>query len=62
MKKSGITAENVADHVYRGVEKKEFMLITHKDARIQYHMKRLSPELFHTVMHQALKKIGMLES
>jgi len=62
MRKSGVTAEDVAEHVYRGVEKKEFLLITHKDARIQYHMKRLSPDLFHTVMHQALKKIGMLES
>ena len=59
MKRSGVTAQDVAEHIYKGVENKDFMLITHKDARLQYSMKRLSPDLFHLGMHQVLKKIGM---
>lgn len=59
MKRSGVTAEDVAEHIYKGIENKDFMLITHKDARIQYNLKRLSPDLFHLGMHQALKKMGM---
>lgn len=59
MRRSGVTAEDVADHIYKGIENKDFMLITHKDARIQYSMKRLSPDLFHMGMHQILKKMGM---
>lgn len=59
MKRSGVTAEDVADHIYRGVASREFMLITHKDARLQYQMKRLSPDLFHFGMHQILKKMNM---
>ncbi|MFV1872147.1 MAG: SDR family oxidoreductase [Oleiphilus sp.] len=59
MKRSGVTAEDVAAHIYKGIENRDFMLITHKDARIQYSLKRLSPDLFHLGMHQALKKMGM---
>lgn len=59
MKRSGITADDVAQHIYKGVEANDFMLITHKDARLQYHMKRLSPDLFHLGMHQILKKMNM---
>jgi len=61
MNSSGVTADDVAEHVYRGVEKKEFLLITHKDARMQYHMKRFAPDLFHSFMHKALEKMGMLQ-
>tara|TARA_R110001592_G_scaffold52511_14_gene160735 strand:- start:6673 stop:7497 length:825 start_codon:yes stop_codon:yes gene_type:complete len=60
MKRSGVTAEDVADHIYKGIENKDFMLITHKDARVQYSFKRLSPDLFHMGMHQILKKMGMV--
>ena len=60
MKRSGVTADDVAEHIYRGIEKRDFMLITHKDARLQYSIKRLSPDLFHTGMHQILKKMGMV--
>ena len=59
MQRSGVTAEDVAEHIYKGVEANDFMLITHKDARLQYHMKRLSPDLFHFGMHQILKKMNM---
>lgn len=59
MKRSGVTADNVAQHIYKGVEDRDFMLITHKDARLQYQMKRLSPDLFHFGMHQILKKMNM---
>lgn len=62
MNNSGVTAEDVADHVYRGVEKREFMLITHKDARVQYHMKRIAPDLFHSLTHKVMEKMGMLTS
>ena len=59
MKRSGVTAEDVAEHIYKGVAARDFMLITHKDARLQYQMKRLSPDLFHFGMHQILKKMNM---
>lgn len=59
MKRSGVTADDVAEHIFKGIENKEFMLITHKDARMQYISKRLSPDLFYLGMQQALKKMGM---
>lgn len=60
MQRSGVTAEDVAEHIYQGIKQRDFMLITHKDARIQYSLKRLSPDLFHTGMHQILKRMGMV--
>ena len=59
MRNSGVTADDVADHVYRGVDKQEFMLIAHKDARLQYNMKRLSPDLFHILTQKMLARVGM---
>ena len=46
MKNSGVRAEDVAKDIYVGIEKKQFMIISHKDSRIQYFLKRLFPNVF----------------
>jgi NAD(P)-dependent dehydrogenase (short-subunit alcohol dehydrogenase family) len=46
MEKSPITADDVARFIRRGVEKKEFMLVPHAEARRIQVLKRLAPDLF----------------
>jgi len=43
MQTSGVTAEDVANDIYKAVEKNTFMVISHKDSRRQYLIKRLFP-------------------
>ena len=50
MDKSALNADDVARYLRRGVEKKEFMLVPHTDARRLLWLKRLSPELFFTAV------------
>lgn len=46
MKNSGVTAQDVAQDIYRAVEKRRFMVITHKQSRMQYWIKRIAPQFF----------------
>lgn len=46
MKNSCVSAEDVAKDIYVGIQKKQFMIISHKDSRIQYFLKRLFPNVF----------------
>jgi NAD(P)-dependent dehydrogenase (short-subunit alcohol dehydrogenase family) len=46
MDKSPLGADDVARYLRRGVDKKEFMLVPHADARRLLWLKRVSPELF----------------
>ncbi len=43
MQTSGITADDVATDIYKAVEKNTFMVISHKESRRQYLIKRLFP-------------------
>lgn len=57
MERSSVTADDVADHIYQGVEQKKFILITHNDSRRQYHVKRLLPGFFHNSMGKAIERM-----
>jgi NAD(P)-dependent dehydrogenase (short-subunit alcohol dehydrogenase family) len=46
MKKSAISADDVALDIYRAVLRDRFLVISHAEARNHYRIKRLSPELF----------------
>lgn len=43
MQTSGVTADDVAQDIYKSVEKKKFMILSHKQSRRQYLYKRLFP-------------------
>lgn len=56
MHKSGVTAEDVARDILAGVQDERFMVITHKDARRAYLLKRWMPErFFRTMLKQSAK-------
>lgn len=46
MARSGVTAEDVADQIFDAVAKRRFLVLTHRDTRWQYRLKRLQPEWF----------------
>ena len=46
MDKSGVTAESVAAQIAEAVGKKRFLVLTHKDSRVQARIKRFLPEVF----------------
>ena len=46
MARSGVTADDVADQIFDAVAKRRFLVLTHRDTRWQYRLKRLQPELF----------------
>jgi short-subunit dehydrogenase len=52
MQTSGVTADDVATDIYNAVENNTFMVISHKQSRRQYIMKRLFPNF---VLKQKIK-------
>ena len=46
MKKSGVTAEEVARQTAQAVRRNTFLVLTHKDTRVQAALKRASPTAF----------------
>lgn len=44
MKNSGVTAEDVATDVFNAVRKNKFLILSHRDSRLQYLFKRLFPK------------------
>lgn len=46
MKTSGVTAQDVATDIYKAVENNQFMVISHKQSRRQFWIKRLFPKFF----------------
>ena len=50
-----VTAQDVADDIYDAVAKRRFMVITHKDARMQWRMKRMAPEFFYKMVRERVK-------
>ena len=57
MKKSGVTADDVAAQIARAVSKKEFLVLTHKDTRTQALAKRISPEYFFKMVQKTRKRL-----
>lgn len=55
MERMPVTASDVADDIYNAVMQRRFMVITHKDARLQWRMKRAAPELFYRMVRERMK-------
>ncbi|MFE8072420.1 SDR family oxidoreductase [Marinobacteraceae bacterium S3BR75-40.1] len=56
MKRSDITAEDVAQSVYDAVEKNEFWILPHVKERRMWYLKRYAPKAFDWLMHQESKR------
>ncbi|MDX1625608.1 MAG: SDR family NAD(P)-dependent oxidoreductase [Wenzhouxiangellaceae bacterium] len=57
MEKSGVTAEDVAETVFRAVENPRFLLLTHPETRWQYRLKRLFPGLYFRLLLRQMEKL-----
>src|SRR5690606_40557408 len=56
MKRSSITAEDVAEDVFRSVKDKEFWVLPHAKERRMWILKRHAPWAFDWLMHQETKR------
>lgn len=57
IKKSGVSADEIADKVFEGVESKKFMIVTHKEGRKAYRLKRfLSMERYLSIAKKRMAK------
>lgn len=56
MERSKVSAEDVADDIFRAVHEGRFMVITHDDARMQWRLKRAAPEFFYRMVRDKLKQ------
>jgi NADP-dependent 3-hydroxy acid dehydrogenase YdfG len=53
MEKSGVSAEDVAETVRRAIDRPRFLLLTHRDTRWLWRIKRWAPEMyFRSMMRQ----------
>lgn len=55
MARSGVTAENVADRIHDAVAARRFLVLTHRDTRWQYRLKRLQPDVFFRVVERVAR-------
>lgn len=56
MDKSGVTAEDVSETVFRAVKKPRFLLLTHADTRWLWRLKRWFPNVYFRVMMRGVRK------
>ena len=56
MENSGVSVEDVANQLAKAVENKQFMLLTHKDSRRYWRIKRWLPETYFKIMQKAISK------
>ena len=56
MEKASVTAQDVADDIFRAVLDDRFLVITHPDARQRYHLKRIAPEMYFRMARKATEK------
>ncbi len=57
MRRSSLDADDVADAVYRALEKDELFVFAHNEARLAYHFKRLMPGVFYWSTERAAQKM-----
>ncbi|MGB7755110.1 MAG: SDR family oxidoreductase [Salinisphaera sp.] len=57
MARSGVTAEDVADQIFEAVAKRRFLVLTHRDTRWQYRLKRLQPQLFFRAVEKTARSM-----
>lgn len=56
MDRSGVSAEDVSEVVFRAVEKPRFLLLTHSDTRWAWRLKRWFPGLYFRLMMRGVRK------
>ncbi|HBC36757.1 MAG TPA: short chain dehydrogenase [Marinobacter adhaerens] len=56
MKRSTVTAEDVAEDIFRSVENKSFWVLPHAKERRMWMLKRHAPKAFDWLMHQESKR------
>lgn len=56
MHHSGVTADDVAGDIFKAVEHGRFMVISHKDSRMQWRLKRVAPETFHKLVRRRVRR------
>jgi len=57
MEKSGVSAEDVAEVVYRATQQPKFLLLTHPETRWQYRLKRWFPSLYFRILMRTMRKL-----
>jgi NAD(P)-dependent dehydrogenase (short-subunit alcohol dehydrogenase family) len=57
MRRSSLSADDVADEIYRAMEKDELFVFAHNEARLAYHFKRLLPGIFYWSTERAAQKM-----
>lgn len=57
MRRSSLDADDVADAVYRAMEKDELFVFAHNEARLAYHLKRLMPGVFYWSTERAAQRM-----
>jgi NAD(P)-dependent dehydrogenase (short-subunit alcohol dehydrogenase family) len=57
MEKSGVSAEDVAEAVFEAVHSGRFLLLTHRETRWQYRLKRWFPNLYFRMLMRAMRKM-----
>lgn len=55
MARMSVSAEDVAEDIYQAVQQRRFLTIAHKDARMQWRLKRLAPEFFYKMVRERVK-------
>jgi len=56
MDNSGVSVEDVAEEVFRAVEKPRFLLLTHGNTRWLWRLKRWFPGLYYRLMVRGVRK------
>jgi len=56
MDQSGVSAEDVAETVWRAVQKPRFLLLTHGNTRWLWRLKRFFPNLYYRLMMRGVRK------
>jgi NAD(P)-dependent dehydrogenase (short-subunit alcohol dehydrogenase family) len=57
MQRTRVTADDVADDIYRAVLHRRFLVITHEQARWHHRLKRVAPELFYREVRKAMGRL-----
>lgn len=57
MDRSKLTADDIADAAFRGMENNDFFVFGHSEARFAYHLKRLFPDFFSWSTHKAAERM-----
>jgi len=57
MEHSGVSADDVAEIVFKATRKPKFLLLTHPETRWQYRLKRWSPSLYFRILMRTMRKL-----